>query len=259
MIQHKTTVIKIDDNRKLWFVSDTHFFHHKLCKGYPDHFENHRLYETVEEMNSDIVDRWNKTVAPDDQVIMLGDWFMNVPHAQLGNYLKEFMGKLNGEFVAICLGNHDYSLEKKSPDTVFYKRIVFDYRGRHFVAQHHDFKEIPYDDADLAKEKNVLVHGHTHSEFPLSQLENGMHQNNVCWEARYDLVEATQLCSTNEEYINIELPESDLAEITKKAMAVGMTPGEYIKDVLEDFVLRAKEEDWQRVTENLIKGKVSNE
>lgn len=258
MIQCKTTVIKVDDTRKLWFVSDTHFFHHKLCKGYPDRFENPRLYETVEEMNADIVETWNKTVAPDDQVIMLGDWFMDVPHAQLGNYLKDFMEKLNGEFAAICLGNHDRSLEKKSPDIVFYKRIVFDYRGRHFVAQHHDFKEIPYDDADLAKEKNVLVHGHTHSTLSTSCLENGMRQNNVCWEARYDLVEATQLCSTDEEYLNIELPESDLAMITKKAKAAGMTPDEYIKDVLEDFVLRATEEDWQKVTENLTKGTVTN-
>ena len=189
---------------------------------------------------------------------MFCDWFMNVPHAQLGNYLKDFMEKLNGEFVAICLGNRDYSLEKKSPDSVFYKRIVFDYRSRHFVAQHYDFKEIPYDDADLAKEKNVLVHGHTHSTFVTSCLENGMRQNNVCWEARYDLVEATQLCATDEDYLNIELPESDLAKITKKAKAAGMTPDEYIKDVLEDFVLRATEEDWQKVTENLTKGTVTN-
>ena len=85
-----------------------------------------------------------------------------------------------------------------------------------------------------------------------------MRQNNVCWEARYDLVEATQLCSTDEEYLNIELPESDLAKITKKAKAAGMTPGEYIKDALEDFVLRANDDDWQKVTENLLKEKNSD-
>ena len=120
------TKINVDEKRKLWIVSDLHLFHKRLCKGYPNHFEETRLYETVEEMNNDIVNRWNKTVQPEDQVIMLGDWFLNVPYSQLATEFKKYTEILNGEFIAICFGNHDFHLKNRVPDTKFYNKIEKD-------------------------------------------------------------------------------------------------------------------------------------
>ena len=249
----KATKINVDEKRKLWIVSDLHLFHKRLCKGYPNHFEETRLYETVEEMNNDIVNRWNKTVQPEDQVIMLGDWFLNVPYSQLATEFKKYTEILNGEFIAICFGNHDFHLRSRVKDVNFYNKICFDYRGRHFICQHHDFNEFKLEESEVKDiDKLVLVHGHTHRVEKLSECDFGK-MNNVCWETRYDLADATELCSTNEEYVDIDIPESDLAIIQKKAESVGLSVSEYVKDALVEFMENASDEDFEKIAKK-IKG-----
>lgn len=53
---------------KKWFTSDTHFSHTNIIKY------TGRPFATVEEMNRNLVDNWNKFVAVDDQVFFLGDF-----------------------------------------------------------------------------------------------------------------------------------------------------------------------------------------
>ena len=60
-----------------------------------------RGYQSVEEMNKDLIEKWNATVSPEDIVYHLGD-------VMLGNVLDGMncLNQLNGH-IHIILGNHD--------------------------------------------------------------------------------------------------------------------------------------------------------
>ena len=95
-------MIKILDfntiKNNIFFVSDTHFNHTNIIKY------AQRPYSNAEEMNEDLIKRWNSVVKPDDIVFHLGDFmFGNI------NRFWEFRSRLNGKIYLIH-GNHDYKL-----------------------------------------------------------------------------------------------------------------------------------------------------
>jgi calcineurin-like phosphoesterase family protein len=80
-----------------YFTSDTHFGHAKIieyCK---------RPFASVEEMDEELIKRWNERVGPDDHVYHLGDFAFGTK-AQITEYRK----RLNGQ-ITLVLGNHDRS------------------------------------------------------------------------------------------------------------------------------------------------------
>ena len=165
----------------IYFVSDTHFNHAKLTKLCPIHFDETRSYDTVEEMNTHIIKVWNETVKPEDQVIFLGDFMLNV---QKTDYLAEFNRMnsiLNGEKIFI-LGNHDDKMVKTCPDIAKYEKYTFKYGDLIYRCQHQPFIK------ENMRIGDVYVHGHTHSTIPFAD-----GQNNVCWEAWYRPVKITEL------------------------------------------------------------------
>ena len=93
---------KYEDGSKIFFTSDSHFFHDNIIK-----FCN-RPFNNVEEMNQIMVDNWNNKVPHDGLVFHLGDFAW-------GGYnkFKEVREKLNGEIILIK-GNHD---EKNGPNS----------------------------------------------------------------------------------------------------------------------------------------------
>ena len=193
--------INIKDDSELWFVSDTHFNHMKLVKGCPQHFERCRRYETTEEMNEDIKAQWNKFIGPNDIVIFLGDFGLNIPAADIEEVFIKTMTSLNGRKIYIK-GNHDSVIKKKVPELHWFDGVAFDYRGRHYICQHYDFNEVPITDPVIDRNKeNVLVHGHTHSDAKISIVDFAttwkMKQNCVCWEAWYRPVSYNDLISIN--------------------------------------------------------------
>ena len=60
-------IMKFDESKNLWFVSDTHFNHQRLVESCPFHFEEIRKYKTVFEMNEDIITKWNENIKADDK------------------------------------------------------------------------------------------------------------------------------------------------------------------------------------------------
>jgi calcineurin-like phosphoesterase family protein len=86
----------IFDKEKLFFTSDTHFFHKNIIK-YCD-----RPFTSVEEMNEQIVENWNSVVPKDGVVFHLGDVSLTAsPKA-----LKSLLDRLNGTKYLI-IGNHE--------------------------------------------------------------------------------------------------------------------------------------------------------
>lgn len=78
-----------------FFIADTHFGHDKIIR-----FEN-RPFKDAAEMNSVIIENWNKTVKQNDTVFVLGDFAVADE-----NMIKEWVSGLNG-YKILVLGNHD--------------------------------------------------------------------------------------------------------------------------------------------------------
>ena len=80
---------------KVWFTSDLHFWHKNICKYC------NRPYQSVEEMNEQIVKNWNSFIKEDDVVFLLGDiGFCGIEK------LRPLMSQLNGK-IYLIQGNHD--------------------------------------------------------------------------------------------------------------------------------------------------------
>jgi len=78
----------------IYFTSDHHFYHANIiryCK---------RPFANVEEMNTEMLRRWNSIVQPDDTVFYLGDFSL------AKRPVEYFVPLLNGEKYLI-MGNHD--------------------------------------------------------------------------------------------------------------------------------------------------------
>ena len=88
--------LKIDTNQvKMWFTSDTHFGHKNIltfCE---------RPFNSVEEMDNAIIERWNSKVGKDDIVFHLGDFAF-----ASNKRWQELIYRLNGK-IYLILGNHD--------------------------------------------------------------------------------------------------------------------------------------------------------
>lgn len=80
---------------KAFFIADTHFGHKNIIE-----YEN-RPFQSVEEMDINIIENWNKTVKKLEKVYFLGDFsFSNKKR------ITELISMLNG-YKIIILGNHD--------------------------------------------------------------------------------------------------------------------------------------------------------
>lgn len=51
-----------------YYISDLHFWHSRLNQNM-----DHRGFDTVEEMNEYMINRWNSRVRRNDEVVILGD------------------------------------------------------------------------------------------------------------------------------------------------------------------------------------------
>lgn len=85
----------------VWFTSDPHFGHANVI--------NHcrRPFPHVDEMNSQLIKRWNRWVQPNDQVYILGDFALC-----RAEQAAAFAHGLNGTKFLVA-GNHDRETRKK--------------------------------------------------------------------------------------------------------------------------------------------------
>ena len=83
-----------------FWTSDTHFKHKNIIKY------SHRPFSSVEEMDREMIKRWNSVVKPQDTIFHLGDFSFAEE-----DYIEHILRQLNGNKHLIW-GNHDQAIEK---------------------------------------------------------------------------------------------------------------------------------------------------
>jgi calcineurin-like phosphoesterase family protein len=128
--------------QKLWFYSDPHFFHHNIIR-----FSN-RPYQNVEEMNQDLIHKFNSKVGKEDIQKCL-----DIYHT------------LNGSHKTLILGNHDKSTHY-FPFDVTVKSLKMTIADEEVLVNHYPYR--PIDCPEMKKkpldEGKYLIHGHSHNQ-----------------------------------------------------------------------------------------------
>jgi calcineurin-like phosphoesterase family protein len=133
----------------VFLVSDTHFGHAGVCRfTHPDDATvKLRPWDNADEMDDEMVRRWNDRVRPTDKVYHLGDVVIN-------RKALKTLHRLNGDKVLIR-GNHDIF-----PD-VEYREYFRELRAYH-VMNGMILSHIPIHPESLGR-FGVNIHGHLHA------------------------------------------------------------------------------------------------
>jgi calcineurin-like phosphoesterase family protein len=158
-------MIKIDNNIKVWITSDTHYSHSNICRGVtnwrmPDGSipqSQTRNFETIDKMNSAIVNNINEVVGQDDVLIHLGDW-------SFGGFetIEEFYNRLICKNIHLVLGNHDHHIDRNR-DNIRSKFLSvswfeqFQYMGETIETCHY-----PIVSWNGLRKGRIHLHGHCH-------------------------------------------------------------------------------------------------
>lgn len=67
-IKEQVELMRGFSSNEIWFISDMHFFHNRVIEYC------HRLFACVEDMNEEMITRWNSAVHKDDIVFHIGDF-----------------------------------------------------------------------------------------------------------------------------------------------------------------------------------------
>lgn len=99
--------------KQIWFTSDTHYNHKNRCRGvstWANKETTTRDFETLEQMNNEIVERINKFVDQDDILYHLGDWSFGGIES-----IWQFRQRIICKNVHLITGNHDDHIKKNKP------------------------------------------------------------------------------------------------------------------------------------------------
>ena len=131
-----------------FLVSDTHFGHAGVCRfTESDGVTKIRPWTDPDEMDEEMIKRWNATVRPSDKVYHLGDVVINRKHLKT-------LARLNGDKVLIR-GNHDIFRDDE------YREYFRELRAYH-VLNGTILSHIPLHPESLGR-FGVNIHGHLHS------------------------------------------------------------------------------------------------
>lgn len=135
----------------IWFTSDTHFGHRNIsefCR---------RPFSSVEEMDAELIRRWNVVVKPNDTVYHLGDF--SFKH-NAGVPFEWYYNQLNGRKV-IILGNHDIPNVVRRHCYEVYDTLYLRHNGLRFFLSHYAHRVWRN-----SHRGSFHLYGHSHGELP---------------------------------------------------------------------------------------------
>jgi len=149
------------------FSSDHHFFHENIIKYC------NRPFKNAQEMNAEMIDRWNSVVQPEDLVFYLGDLT-----ASLKGRIEELslvIKSLNGKKVFVR-GNHDHLEDEWYLENGFC-RVSNSLKVGDVLLVHYSLEEAISRGIDSSSWGLIehVVHGHSHD-----LQENLENHFNVC-------------------------------------------------------------------------------
>lgn len=145
-----------------WFYSDPHFGHKRICEL------AYRPFASAEEMNAELVRRYQESVRSSDLVLWCGDCFFTSFEES-----KKILSSLPGR-KALVIGNHDRSAARMA--AMGFEIVVSELQlrvGDHPVRVSHypyQYASRPEDEKRYVKRMpqpkpgEALIHGHTHSK-----------------------------------------------------------------------------------------------
>ena len=149
----------------VWITSDTHYSHKNICRGVTNWrtkdgkipIESTRDFNTIEDMNSFIVDNINSKIGPDDTLIHLGDF-------SFGGFDKigQFLDRLVCKNIHLVLGNHDHHIKNNRENIhdrflSIQNYLEVNIGGADFVLSHY-----PLCSWNQLSKGAIQLHGHVH-------------------------------------------------------------------------------------------------
>ena len=137
--------------REIFIVSDTHFGHANILK-FTDSATGMRIrphWESVEDMNEHMIDRWNSTVRDQDIVYHLGDVYFSQG--------RDILPRLKGR-KRLILGNHDNGKDQNLHK--YFEKILM---WRMFPEFNCLLTHVPVHESTLFK-VSYNLHGHIHQQ-----------------------------------------------------------------------------------------------
>lgn len=176
--------IKLEGKRKIWFTSDSHYGHKNICRGTTEwDLKDHgghlsvRDFDTVEEMNTALVDSINKYVGEDDYLVHLGDWsFGGIDN------IWNFRKRINCKNIIEIFGNHDHHIVNNKElvnwtlesDRKQYAQQLFESVHSYLELivtspsaekKTYNMMHFPLAVWNKAHHNRIMLHGHTHGSF----------------------------------------------------------------------------------------------
>ncbi len=135
-----------------YYIADTHFNHSNIIQYC------NRPFNNVEEMNEELIKRWNNKVTNKDEVFILGDFIF----ANKWEEVDKILNRLNGKKYLIK-GNHDHYLKDKSGNPEFrfeYVRDISEHKdeGHTVILCHY-----PMLSWNKSFHGSILLYGHIHN------------------------------------------------------------------------------------------------
>ncbi len=136
---------------EIFYTSDLHWGHEATCTKFTRNDGTPlRPFSCAQEMDEEMIRRWNATVSPNDKVYVLGDVAMRNQHLKT-------MGRVNGKKTLIR-GNHD----------IFDIRDYLKYFSEVHAIRYPDTREfvmthIPLHPDSVRERYKYNIHGHLHA------------------------------------------------------------------------------------------------
>ena len=166
-----------NDSHRVYFTSDTHFNHDQKfiyeTRGYKDRYEH----------NDALIAKINEVVRPQDTLIHLGDFCLNITPPEF----NEILARINCQNIAYIWGNHNSCIRKHYEDAVateygkdievypyaigkltylgYYKELIV---NGHMIVIHH----YPHQIFNQMQKGAWQLSGHSHYSNPTTQLDH---------------------------------------------------------------------------------------
>ena len=181
---------------KTFFTSDLHFGHEKVLEM------DGRPFKTIDEMDEELIKRWNNKVEKGDIVYVLGDFIWKTAASEAAAIIK----KLNGQIILIR-GNHD--------------RFLSSAPAKKAVAGVKDYDDICVTLADGTPKRVILSHyfipfynGHRHNAIHL----HGHSHNTEEHIMELGIIQAINASGYNLQIYNVGCMHWDYAPVTLDEM-----------------------------------------